>query len=738
MRKIVLVCLILGSLSILSMLFPKPVLAGVGVSPTALNFGSVTVSTISSSATIVVSNGGQQGISIVQVSSSLPEFIVSGPSLPLNLLPHSSVYFHVEFRPDAAATYSGTITFNTNSQNGNVRTVSVSGTGTSAAGPALSYLLSPSTSSLSFPGALIGTSSSQAVSLANTGTGNVTISQVSSTGTGFAVSGFKRTVTLSPGQSLSLIVGFTPTAATSATGSLTVLSSATNSPTIITLSGTGVQPQISVSPSTTSFSNAMVGSTSTQTCTISNPGTANLSITQATLTGTGFSLSGLTLPLTLPPGGTSAFSIKFAPAFAGSYPGTLTLVNNSPNSSYSVALSGTAVSPTLQLTASPTSLSFGSLTTGTSTTKSVTLTNTGNSGVTISQNTMSGSGFTVTGMGLPLTLSAGQSASFSVTFAPTATSSFSGNVTVTSTATNSPATITVTGTGVQPQISVIPPSIDFGKATVGSANTQSFTISNPGTANLSLSQAMLVGTGFSLSGLTLPLTLPPGGSSSFTVKFAPASAGSFSGNLTLVNNSPNSPFVAALSGTGISSTLLLTPSSTSLSFGSLTTGTSATQSVTLTNTGNSNVTISQNTVTGSGFTASGMGLPLILSAGQSTSFSVAFAPTTAGSFPGSVTLISTATNSPTLISLSGSATAPVAHNASLSWVAGSFPVSGFNIYRGSASGGPYTRINSGMVPTTAYTDSNVSTGLTYYYVATEVDNTGAESGYSNETAAVIP
>jgi len=65
-------------------------------------------------------------------------------------------------------------------------------------------------------------------------------------------------------------------------------------------------------------------------------------------------------------------------------------------------------------------------------------------------------------------------------------------------------------------------------------------------------------------------------------------------------------------------------------------------------------------------------------------------------------------------------------------------VVGYNIYRGGVSGGPYSRINSALEATTAYTDNAVTAGLTYYYVTTAVDGSGNESGYSNQAQAVIP
>jgi hypothetical protein len=280
--------------------------------------------------------------------------------------------------------------------------------------------------------------------------------------------------------------------------------------------------------------------------------------------------------------------------------------------------------------------------------------------------------------------------------------------------------------------------VSFGNVTVGVTNTQTLVISNPGTANLSVTQASLTGTGFSFSGLALPLSVSPGGSSAFTVSFTPASASSLSGNLTLVNNTLNSPLAVALAGTGVSPITQLMASPVSLSFGSITTGASGTQSVTLTNTGNSSVSVSQITISGGGFSAAGFAIPITLAAGQSTSLSVTFAPTTTGNLLGSVTVTSNAANSPLAISLSGSGAAAVSHSVNLNWTPGTSSFGGFNVYRGALSGGPYTKVNSAIISATSFIDTSVASGQTFYYVATEVDSTGAESVYSSEISATIP
>jgi fibronectin type 3 domain-containing protein len=77
------------------------------------------------------------------------------------------------------------------------------------------------------------------------------------------------------------------------------------------------------------------------------------------------------------------------------------------------------------------------------------------------------------------------------------------------------------------------------------------------------------------------------------------------------------------------------------------------------------------------------------------------------------------------------------HTVDLSWNASADAVS-YNIYRGTVSGGPYTMINTSPDSATAYTDSTVVSGQTYYYVATAVNSESEEGGYSNQATAVIP
>ena len=136
------------------------------------------------------------------------------------------------------------------------------------------------------------------------------------------------------------------------------------------------------------------------------------------------------------------------------------VVSNTAGSVTSGAATLTVNASTLVLNVSPTSLSFGSIDTGATSTLGATLTNSGNSNVTISSVTATGAGFTASNVSSGTVLAPGQSAALNVTFAPTSTGSLTGGVTVASNATNSPATISMTGTGVQSNFSTwVAPSL---------------------------------------------------------------------------------------------------------------------------------------------------------------------------------------------------------------------------------------------------------------------------------------
>jgi len=282
-----------------------------------------------------------------------------------------------------------------------------------------------------------------------------------------------------------------------------------------------------------------------------------------------------------------------------------------------------------------------------------------------------------------------------------------------------------------------PTSLAFGNVQVGSNASLSETVKNTGGSTVTISSASVGNAAFSISGLTLPTNLSAGQSVTFTVTFAPSAAGSVTANLTLVSNANNSPLIIGLSGTGTAPGQLgVSPAS--LSFGYVVVGTSSTLSSSLSATGAA-VTVSSANSTNPEFTISGLSLPAVIAAGQSLPYSVTFTPQATGTATATLTYVSNASNSPTQQTATGNGLPAPQHSVGLSWNASnSQGVVGYNVYRGGVSGGPYSQINTSLDANTNYTDNQVVAGQTYYYVATAVDGSGVESGYSNQVQAVIP
>ncbi len=420
--------------------------------------------------------------------------------------------------------------------------------------------------------------------------------------------------------------------------------------------------QLTVNPVSISFGSVPLGTTQTHSATLTNSGGSDITISQATVIGTGFSLSGVSLPLTLTAGQSATINVNFTPPSGGADSGTISLVSTpstaTPGNHYgkghnlsstnnittvNVPLSGSGMAPG-QLSAAPSSIDLGNVQLGSSQTKSTTLTNSGGMSVTIGQAIVTGAGFSVSGLSLPLTLAAGQSKSFSVTVAPQSAGSANGNVAIASDASNPTLNMPLFGTGVTPgSLTANPLSLGFARVQVGSSQTLSETLTNPGGSSVTITQATVAGTGFSLSGLSLPLTLAAGQSAMLSVVFAPQAASSANGSLSIASNASNSTVTVSLSGSGVTGGSL-TASPSSLSFGSVQVGNSQPLQAIVTNSGGSSVTITQAPVAGAGFSMSGMNVPVTLAPGQSATFNATFAPQSGGSASGNVSIASNASN----------------------------------------------------------------------------------------------
>src|ERR1700693_4290150 len=418
--------------------------------------------------------------------------------------------------------------------------------------------------------------------------------------------------------------------------------------------GTGQTGVLSGSAATLAFGNVGMGRTATQSFTVTNTGTAAVSMGQTSITGPGFTVVSGAIPASLGVGQNVTIQIQFAPQSSGGATGSFAMVSNASNSPFSVALTGAGAHP--GLASAPAAVSFGNVVMGSSGSASVSLSNTGSASVTISQASASGAGFTMSGSPAGETIQPGQSITFTAQFSPTSVGSATGSISVASNAPNSPMAIALTGAGTQPGLASTPAAVRFGDVGVGTSGTASVSLTNTGSASVTISQARVTGAGFTMTGSPAGQTIQPGQSVSFMTKFSPTSVGNANGNISISSDAPNSPMSIALTGAGTQPGLASTPSA--VSFGSVVVGSSGSASVNLSNTGSASVTISGASATGAGFTMIGSPAGQTIQPGQSISFTAQFSPTAVGSASGSISISSNASNSPMTIALAGLGTQP--------------------------------------------------------------------------------
>jgi hypothetical protein len=494
--------------------------------------------------------------------------------------------------------------------------------------------------------------------------------------------------------------------------------------------GAATQPLV-FTPTTLRFGSVLMGQSETLMVAVTNSGATSTTISGVGVGNSEFTTSPLNLPLTLAAGETVDVNVTFLPSTTGWAAGAIRF--STSEGPATLQASGTGATNE-SITASPSSLSFGSVAIGSSASASVVLTNTHTWKITLSSLQTIGNEFALSGNGpqFPLTLGPGQSVTMNVAFTPRSAGQTGGSVFIPGPGLSIP----LTGTGgTAGALSANPSSLSFGSIQDGGTVTLMDSLTNTGSSSVTISQATASGAGFSISGLNVPLALNPGSSVTFTVLFTPQSPGSASGSINIVSNASDSNLNVALSGTGTGQgQLILAPGA--MSFGNVTVGTTATQASSFSASGGS-VTLSSANLSNAEFSLSGISFPVTIPSGQSIPVTLTFAPQSAGKVSALLTVTSNAGDNPSE-TLSGDGVAQQQHNVSLTWTDSGSGIAGYNVYRGGVSGGPYSRINSELAPSSGYEDSTVESGQTYYYVTTAVNENGVESTYSNEAQGVIP
>jgi ASPM-SPD-2-Hydin domain-containing protein/HYDIN/CFA65/VesB family protein len=415
----------------------------------------------------------------------------------------------------------------------------------------------------------------------------------------------------------------------------------------------------------------LVGSTSAaMTVTLTDNGTAPLTITSITPSGD-FAISADTCPLSpakLALGANCTISVTFTPTANGTRNGAITIIDDAANSPQTVTLKGTGGTPTA--TPNPASLSFTSQPVGTaSTPQAIILTNTGAVTLNVTNIAVSGTNsgdFTLTPantcVGTPVAASGGI-CTINVTFKPIAVgNNRTALITITDDASPATQTINLTGIAVAPTVSFNPTSLTFSNQVLSTPSAaQTVMLTNNGTAALAIT-GIVPGGDFSETDNCpkSPTTLAVSATCTINVTFTPTATGSRSGSITVTDNAIGSPQSVTLTGTGVVPPPVASLSSASLTFSDQLVGTpaSAAQTVTLSNTGKSPLTVSIG-ITGAnaGDFAQTNNCGGSVAAGANCTISATFAPTASGARSATVTITDNAAGSPHTVSLGGAGVA---------------------------------------------------------------------------------
>ena len=525
-----------------------------------------------------------------------------------------------------------------------------------------------SSTSLSFGSATIGTSTaSQSITLTNTGGATLSITSIAVTGSNASSFVFSNScgTSVAAGANCSIHGHFAPAASGALTAAITIADNASNSPQTIALSGTGVEPPVTLSVTSLSFGSVYLGlSSNPQTVTLTNTGTAALSITSIAVTGTDASsfVFANSCGTSLAVGANCTIQGNFAPTKAGGLTAAINITDSAATSPQTIALSGTGLEP---VTLSATSLSFGSVTVGLSSTpQTMTLTNVGTATLSITSIAVTGANASsfVIANNCGTSLAAGANCTIHGHFAPATTGALTATVTITDSSPTSPQTIALSGTGLTPPVTLSVSSLSFGSATIGTATASQYvTLTNTGTAALSITSIAVTGADAPsfVFGNSCGTSLAVGGTCSIHGHFAPTKTGALTAAITITDSAATSPRTIALSGTGVAPPVTL--SATSLSFGSITVGeTSASQTVTLTNTGTADLSIASLAVTGANASSFvfANSCATSLAVGANCTFHGHFAPTKAGAMTAAITITDSASSSPQSVALTGTGVAP--------------------------------------------------------------------------------
>ena len=511
------------------------VIAALNVSTTNLSFGNVAVNSAAAQPLTLVSSG-TEAVTVNAATVSGAGFSISGANFPLTLPPGQKAALSVQFNPPAAGPAAGQLTLTSDSETAAATVVNLSGTGTITSPSVLSGL---SCASNAFTGP--GSDSCTVTLTGPAGTGGLTVA-LASNNTAVAV---PSAVTVAAGASSASLVASVSAVTSMQTATITASAGGESAVAVLTLNAAAAG--LSASVGSVSFGNVNVNTTATQQVTLTSSGALPVTIGSLSITGSGFSVSGVSVPVTLNPNQSISVTVQFAPTTTGAVTGILTLASNAAGGgALAIGLSGAgtiSILPTL----SSFTCTTGSLSGSGSDSCTVTLSGAApTGGLTVN---LASSAAAVT---VPASVEIPQGSSRASFMAAATAVTTAQTVILTASAGSVSQTFAIQLGASSSLVNISATSVNFGEVVLNNPSTQTVALSTSATSPVLVSLATVSGAGFSLSGASFPLTITAGQPAALNVVFDPTALGSSTGTLTIVTTSLTNPVaVVSLSGTGV-------------------------------------------------------------------------------------------------------------------------------------------------------------------------------------------
>jgi len=639
-------------------------LIGTGITPLvsfstdSLKFGNVLVNS-NSDLTVRLTNTGTAALSISSTAlagASATEFsIVSGGGAG-TLLPNAFRDITLRFTPASVGNKAAYFVLGSNVVS-LPDTVKLIGTG-------ITPLVSFSTDSLKYGKVLVNAISDLTVRLTNTGTAALSISSTVLAGasaTEFSIVSGGGAGTLLPNAFRDITLRFAPTSVGNKAAYFVLGSNVISLPDTVKLIGTGITPLVSFSTDSLKYGNVLVNASSNLTVRLTNTGIVDLTINSMSVAGVNsnqFDVVSGGDAGTLAPNAFRDIAVRFTPTSVGNKTAYFVLNSNASSTPDTVTLIGNGVRPVVSFAID--SLKYGNVLVNASSNLTVRLTNTGIVDLTINSTSVAGvnsNQFNVASGGDAGTLAPNAFRDITVRFTPASVGNKVAYFVLNSNASSTPDTVTLTGTGITSLVTFSTDSLKYGNVVVNTNSDLTVRLTNTGIVDLTINSTSVAGVNsnqFDVVSGGDAGTLAPNAFRDITVRFTPASVGNKVAYFVLNSNASSTPDTVTLTGTGITS--FVTFSTDSLKYGNVLVNANSDLTVRLTNTGTSDLSISNTSLAGANanqFSIGAGGGAGTLAPNAFRDITLRFAPTSAGDKISYFVLVSNAASSPDTVTLIG-------------------------------------------------------------------------------------